>query len=426
MKTILWFTNSPCGSVRRTGGKNTMGGWLISLEDEIKKHKDMDLHVCFFSSSEDATFDFEGVTYHPVLIKSSRNPIVKIYKRGIKLEKLDNYLLPKLLDVVKAVHPDLIHIHGTEERFGLIADYVTDIPIVFSIQGLIAPYLEKYFSGMPRDMVGKYEPFSHRLRNISYRNDLKSFEYRAKREIHYLSEAKYIFGRTFWDRDITALLNVNRQYFVVNEILRSPFYDKVWNKSSFSKTLKIVSTISGGIYKGYETLLRTALLLKEHSNVNFEWIVAGYDEHNKWERIARKITGIKPESCNVKLMGRIGADELSDILVSSDIYCHVSHIENSPNSVCEAMAVGMPVIASYSGGTASLLQHEVDGVLVQDGDPYVLAGAIVEMYSDFAKAKTYGISARRKALVRHSPENVYLELLQGYENILRDWKAVNK
>lgn len=33
---ILWFTNSPCGSIRRFSGSVKAGGWMISLEDEIK------------------------------------------------------------------------------------------------------------------------------------------------------------------------------------------------------------------------------------------------------------------------------------------------------------------------------------------------------------------------------------------------------
>lgn len=415
---VLWFANSPCGSLRKNGKEILGGGWLISLEEEIKKYKDINLSICFFSQSESIPFTFENVIYYPILLPTSSNPLLRIYQRGLNPKKMDNRLLPKLLDVVKDCNPDLIHIHGTEERFGLIADYIKDIPIVFSIQGLLAPYLEKFFSGMAHEDVAKYESLSQRIRNVSYKEDWESFKYRSKREIRYLQNAQYIMGRTFWDMDITRLLNNERRYYVVNEILRSPFYEKIWNKGSFSENLKIVSTVSGGIYKGYETLLKAAQLLTKYVKVKFEWMVVGYDRDNKWEKIARKITRINAEEYGVKLLGKIGANELSDILISSDIYCHVSHIENSPNSVCEAMAVGMPIIASYAGGTTSLLTHEVDGILVQDGDPYVLTGAIVEMHSDFSRAKSYGVSARKKALIRHNAENVYKELIQAYNDIL--------
>lgn len=61
---ILWYSLSPCGSVRRSGEQRVIQGWMISLEDEIKQNKDIDLHVAYFSDTERESFEFEGVTYH--------------------------------------------------------------------------------------------------------------------------------------------------------------------------------------------------------------------------------------------------------------------------------------------------------------------------------------------------------------------------
>lgn len=127
---------------------------------------------------------------------------------------------------------------------------------------------------------------------------------------------------------------------------------------------------------------------------------------------------------NVKLQGRIDAEQLSCLLADSDIYVHVSHIENSPNSVCEAMLVGMPVIASYSGGTGSMLENEKEGILVQDGDPYVYAGAIVHLFQHFDFAKQLGKSARVKAVERHDPQRIANQLLDAYHNIMQDFKEL--
>ena len=70
MNTILWFSLSPCGSLRRNGAKKVIQGWMISLEDELKKCRDIDLHVAFFSDTENSSFEFEGVTYHPFSCQS--------------------------------------------------------------------------------------------------------------------------------------------------------------------------------------------------------------------------------------------------------------------------------------------------------------------------------------------------------------------
>lgn len=421
MKRILWFSPTPCGSVKRNDSSVIAGGWLISLEDAIKKYKDVDLHVAFFSDKEDKAFYFEGVHYHPMLMKRSSNGIGRVLERWQSMEVNDKKMLPVMLRVVKDVHPDLIHIHGTEERFGLIQDHIKDIPICFSIQGLIAPYEKKYFSGMPYTEATKYESWWDKIRKVSIKTDWNSFRFRAKREEHYLKNAKYVFGRTFWDKDISLALNPQRKYFVVDEILRTPFYKKQWTKSEFTKgKLKLISTISGGIYKGFETVLDTARLLKQYSGIGFEWNIVGYDASSKWVHIAEKIKKLRHQDLNINLLGKKNAEELSDLLTASDIYVHVSHIENSPNSVCEAMIVGMPIISSYTGGTATLLENGKEGILVQDGDSYVYAGAISELSQHFEYSKSLGENARTKANERHQPERIEKQLLNAYKYILKD------
>lgn len=422
---ILWFANSPCGSVRRNNTKTIGGGWLISLEDEIKNYPDVELSVAFFSNLKEEPYDYDGVHYYPMYFAQANSKIGRVLDRYKSIESVDEEMLPIMLDVVKDVNPNLIHIHGTEERFGLIQEYVKGVPVVFSIQGLIAPLTEKYFSGFPDKEVYGYESWKDKVRLVSYRNDFGSFVERGKRECGYLKKAQYVFGRTAWDEYITGLMNNQRKYYVVDEIMRSPFYDKQWRKENFSKApFKIVSTISGGIYKGYETVLRSAALLKQYSGIDFEWIIAGYDQESKWVKIAEQYTKIKSDNVNIKLLGRIDAEQLSNLLADSDVYVHVSHIENSPNSVCEAMLVGMPIVASFAGGTASLLTTKKEGVLVQDGDPYVYAGAISYLYHHFDIAKSYGENARRRALDRHNPKRIGRQLTDGYKTICEEYGKV--
>ena len=101
----------------------------------------------------------------------------------------------------------------------------------------------------------------------------------------------------------------------------------------------------------------------------------------------------------------------------------MSHIENSPNSVCEAMLVGVPTIASFAGGTSSIIKDGEEGILVQDGDPYVLAGSIVHLVQNPDLAMFYSNNAKCRALQRHNPENVYKELLSGYTSILSSYNS---
>ena len=415
---VLWFANSPCGSVRRDKKKLVTGGWLISLEDEIKNNPKLELNVAFLSSKEEAPFYFEGVRYYPIYVPTSKSKIGHIFDRRRSQQSLDKLLLAKLLKVVKDVKPLLIHIHGTERSFGIIQKYVADIPIVFSIQGLLAPYSEKFFSGIPCDYAMKKENAINRLKGVDIKRVYGNFLYGGKRECNFLKNAEFVMGRTSWDEKVTGLLNPSRKYFVVNEILRPPFYDKHWNKKKFNDKKNIVSIISPGIYKGLENLLKSAYLLKTYSNMDFIWNVVGLSVDADYVKLCEEYTNIKSDDVGVHYLGVQTADKLSDILVDSDIYCHVSHIENSPNSVCEAMLIGMPIVATFAGGTNSILKDGEEGCLVQDGDPYSTAGTIQKMANSFDVCHSFGVNAREKASKRHNPENVAKELLESYHKIL--------
>lgn len=108
-----------------------------------------------------------------------------------------------------------------------------------------------------------------------------------------------------------------------------------------------------------------------------------------------------------------------DLMQRADIFVQTSHIENSPNSLCEAMLMGMPIVATFAGGTASMLENNEEGRLVQDGDPYVLAGVIMEIASNFDSAKNMGDKAAARAKIRHNPERICKQLNDVYSMIIK-------
>jgi glycosyltransferase involved in cell wall biosynthesis len=122
---------------------------------------------------------------------------------------------------------------------------------------------------------------------------------------------------------------------------------------------------------------------------------------------------------NLVLMGSLNEEQLLSSLLETNLYVMTSHIENSPNNLSEAMILGIPCIASYAGGTGSLIENNIDGLLIQDGDPWVLAGAILEQMSNPIKSQNMGDNARLNALKRHNPDRVCDDLINVYNNIIQ-------
>lgn len=98
-------------------------------------------------------------------------------------------------------------------------------------------------------------------------------------------------------------------------------------------------------------------------------------------------------------------EDLSIPLAVADVHCHISQQDMCPISILEAMHAGKPIVASRAGGIPELIDHEVTGLLVDD-DPAHIAGAIIGLLDDPAKAATLGAAARHAASTHFTWERV--------------------
>lgn len=102
----------------------------------------------------------------------------------------------------------------------------------------------------------------------------------------------------------------------------------------------------------------------------------------------------------VKLEGHV--DDVAAALREHDVFVLASRSEAFPNSVIEAMASGMPVVASGVGGIPELVEHGRSGVLVRPDRPEELAHAVIELLRRPSFAHALGRKARVDVLARYS------------------------
>ncbi len=414
---VLWFTNTPCGAAEKLGTIHQSGGWLNSLQEELVNIPDVDLSICFYHHQNIRPFEFRNTHYYPIYRERKKNRVSRAIKRFIGDANKEEKEISELLNVISSLAPDVIHIHGTEENFGLVQRHI-ETPVIVSIQGILNPLVEKFNSGIPLSISSKHEGVLAKIALSSTKVQYLKFKKRAERELEILKNTKYVFGRTDWDRRVTSILSPNSKYFFGSEVLRPLFYLSNWNKKQFNTVLQIVTITNDVVYKGFETIVNTAKLISECTDLQFTWKVIGLNEKSNVVKIVNHWKKDDLLRINIDLLGNKNEAEVINILLESDIYCQVSHIENSPNSLCEAMALGMPVIASFSGGTSSIIECYSEGILVQDGDQYSLAGAIVEMVRDQQKAIEYGRNAKKRAMIRHNKEDIISKLLLTYNSIV--------
>ena len=417
---ILWFTNAPCGATEKLTGKPvTGGGWLYALSENLITNPEIELHIAFYWGEAMPEFTHKGITYHPVLRNGDGSKFGRVIQNYTRFFFTSNYSieLARLKEVIAKVSPDVIHIHGSEDNFGLLAKEGLPQPIVLSVQGLLSPIYNKLYAGFTKEEIKQSETWLDILTCSGIAAKDKSMRRRSALERDFFPYIKHVIGRTSWDKACTLALNPNRNYHVVGEILRNEFFGKKWNKSSFSTPFVLTSVISFGFFKGYETIFRTAQILKRN-NFDFRWNVIGALPSDSAVKLSEKLCQCSANSLNINLLGRKSAAEMVESMLQSDTFVQVSHIENSPNSLCEAMLLGMPCIATFAGGTASMLENNVEGRLLQDGDPYAMAGMIMEMAADNEQARAFGRKAAERAAERHKPERVCKQLMDVYNEIL--------
>jgi len=103
---------------------------------------------------------------------------------------------------------------------------------------------------------------------------------------------------------------------------------------------------------------------------------------------------------HVQFMGH--RDDVPAILASSDVFVLSSESEASPNVIIEAMAAGLPVVASNVGGIPELVTEAVTGHLVPPADPNALASAILDLLDHPDRAIAFGEAARARIEQQYS------------------------
>ena len=97
-------------------------------------------------------------------------------------------------------------------------------------------------------------------------------------------------------------------------------------------------------------------------------------------------------------------ERIEDVYAALDIFVLTSHAETYGMVTIEAMASGLPIVATDSGGTPGIVQHEINGLLVPPEDPRSLGEALTRLIGEPDLAAALADRARRDAVTRYSHE----------------------
>jgi glycosyltransferase involved in cell wall biosynthesis len=176
--------------------------------------------------------------------------------------------------------------------------------------------------------------------------------------------------------------------------------------------------------KGYEyALLAIAELAAEGVPVTFE--IAGGDplidmnEESDRARIDHTARSLGLDG-NVRLLGHLEHAEVAARLQRADVLLHSSLSEGLPNVVLEAMACGLPVVATDVGGTREAVRDGVEGMIVPPRDPHAAAIALRTLWRDPELRERMGRAGRARAEAEFTIERLTTQWAELYGRVVGD------
>ncbi len=422
---VLWVVNTifPYPASKLGMVAPCFGGWAHSLYSGINKGKKIDFCiVATYTGKEQKKYVDKNTVYYLI-------PNKKENKYNSKLRKYWKI-------IIEDFNPDIVHIHGTEypKALPLIEEYPS-LNYIVSIQGFLTSYSRVYNSNLEFSILLKnltvrdfFKPKTGYLTSIDYKN-------RAKYEKRIIESINNVIGRTDWDRAEVLAINPNIHYYQGEENLRKCFYEGKWDINKINRHTIFFSQAQS-IIKGFYLMIEALKIIKVKypdvkvivagNNILDTSTIKGRLKRQSYTKYLQKLINKYDLKNNIIFTGFLSAEQYKEKLISCNVFVQASSVENSSNSLGEAMILAVPCVASNVGGTATMLVDKQEGFLYPYTEPELLAYYVEKFFDDDDLCKKMGANASRHAVTRHAWDNNAKVTIETYEDIIRRNKQVNE
>lgn len=256
-----------------------------------------------------------------------------------------------------------------------------DILIPFTRKALYRGLTAAYFIKMPVLISVRTDPTGH----YDQRSDKLQIPFllpRADGCVFQTEGAKEFFAPRLQNNSRIILNPINEKYIGVPEPEK--------------RTKTVVQSGRLVDFKNQPMLVRAFVKVHE-KHPDYDLKIYGGDSHDGTKEILEDLIRQYEAQDYIHLMG--ASDSLEKDLADAAIYAFTSDWEGLPNALMEAMALGLPIVATDCpcGGPRTIMTHEVDGLLIPIKDEQALVDGINRLIENPEMAKRLGSQARRIA-----------------------------
>ncbi len=350
----------------------------------------------------------QGHEVHVFCCDSDKNKRIKIKEEtaeGVHIHRfpylfrlsLNTFFWPSLLWKFKGDF-DIIHTHVSGHDYILFAGILARLKKIKHIHTTHCPWTSSLF----RPKI---------IRPFLFLNDL----FLNKFTFGFVDK---IIAITPWELGILKKFSDSNRIKVIPTGADGIFYKKI-SKNNFKKEHKVrekfIVLFFGRLNptKGPEKLALAARNITEkRKDIAFIW--AGPDE-GKADEVQKLIKGYS----NMKYLGPIrDKKKIAEMYQASDVYVLPSYREGLPLTLFEAMASGLPIVASPVNGIPFEMKSGKNGLFTDYGDLRTLQENILKIIDNKKLAKTISANNRRKAR-QYCWDNIYKRYMQEYKELLK-------
>ena len=353
---VLWVCNIMPPMIGQYLGKecSVKEGWISGILMRLSKEKE---EVELAISYPVAEVSEEGKK--EVIIENKKK--ITCYGFVEDTVHAENYggeaLEKRMEDIIRDFKPEVLHIFGTEYGHSLEAAkaYHNPARTLVGLQGVISQCAKEYMADLPIDIQNQVS-FRDWLKRDSLKQQQEKFFLRGEREKEILKLCGNVTGRTAFDKAAAKKMNPDAAYFFMNETMRGEFYQGTWSYGACEKH-RIFFSQADYPLKGFHYLLQAIPYIKDkypdvtiavagNSLVNYETLkdkikISAYGKY------LRKFVKELQMEDKITFLGKLSAEEMKQQYLKCHTFVCASSLENSPNSVGEAMLLGTPIAASY-------------------------------------------------------------------------------
>jgi len=427
---VLWLVNTmlPCIAEKLGREFSNKEGWLDGLSRQVIEYNNanrtspdiekIELGICFPVGPKEKPIKgsvTEGIMYYG-FPEDTVN--AHVYDEGLE----------KVFQVIcREYQPDMVHIFGTEypHTLALVKAYNNYDKTLIGIQGIISECGRKYMAFLP-EKIRKRKTFRDIVKKDSTLSQQNKFVERGKYEIEAIRKCGHIAGRTYWDRKKCEEINSDIFYHRLDETLREVFYQGAWD---YRKCNRHQIFVSQGNYplKGLHLILEAVAELPA-KYPDMKIVIAG-DKITAYEsfkdrlkignygKYLRELIEKYRLEKHIEFTGNIPGETMKEKMLESNVFLMASSVENSSNSLGEAMLLGVPCVCSMVGGLPSIMEED-EGFYYKSGDVQAMKEALLGVFEDPDEAISRAAKAKKHALGTHDRKK-NLELLLGiYKEIV--------